>query len=540
MMKSNAGLPSTEYNAALLPQPVGIPNKYFNSLTAIMLLALAIRIIAAFFSKGFAYSDDHFDVIAVAQDWVYGLPVWLNEDLPPQHSIFYAGIHYGIFSLLQSLGFGPESKMLVVRLLHGLYSLLAVYFGYKITRALSNEQNARLVGLMLAFIWFMPFMSVRNLVEMVCIPPYLAAFYLLVRRPQNTSYWQYFSAGALFAFAFIFRYHTILFAGGVVLVLLYKMQWRAIIFFGLGFLALALLILGTIDYVFFSYPFESVVSYFAFNVNHAQEYSTGPIYRFLFTILGFMVPPVSVFLLVGYARTARLAPMLFWGGILFFVAHSLFPNKQERFILPLFPIIIILGVIGWQNFVRRSGYWQKHRKLLNAGWQFFWILNIIAAVAMAITYSKKSRIAPLVYLSEQQNLKGILLEFGNHSLKMPPLFYLNRLSGQAEEFIADPTKKWAPYKSGNPLPKNFVMVYSLNDKKPLAELKTEINTNYTPQYIVMVGQDELEKRLQRIRELYPALKRDRTIAPSWYDQVLHLLNPRVHHDEHVRIYQVLP
>ncbi|MDQ3290857.1 MAG: mannosyltransferase, partial [Bacteroidota bacterium] len=62
---------------------------------------------------------------------------------------------------------------------------------------------------------------------------------------------------------------------------------------------------------------------------------------------------------------------------------------------------------------------------------------------------------------------------------------------------------------------------------------------YAPNYVVVVGQDNLEKRLQRLRSLYPNLKLEQTIAPSLYDQVLHHFNPRVHKDEHVRIYQIL-
>ncbi|GEO06596.1 hypothetical protein AAE02nite_42600 [Adhaeribacter aerolatus] len=523
------------------PDQVGIHNRYYISLTVILIIALGIRLVAAFFSKGFAYHDDHFDVISIAQNWVYGIPVWLNEGLPPRHSMLYAGIHYGLFYVLEQLGITqPDTKMLLVRLLHGLYSLLIVYFGYKITEVLADKREARIVGLMLALVWFMPFMSVRNLVEMVCIPPYLAGFYLLVKQPENAKGNRYFWAGALFALAFVFRYHSVLFAGGIGLVLLYNKQWRNLLFFSLGFLLLATLIQGTIDLIFFDYPFHSVVTYFLYNTENARNFSTGPSYRFLLTLLGFMVPPLSVFLLVGYARTARLAPMLFLGGLLFFVAHSLFPNKQERFILPLYPLFMILGVIGWQSFVRQSRFWQKQRKLLAASWSFFWLLNIITAFALAFTYSKKSRIAPLVYLSEKPALSGVLLEFGDHSLKMPPLFYLGRMSAQAEDFADDPKNKWQPYKNGMPLPPNFVMVYSLNDEKPLYQLQAEILPAYTPHYLIIVGQDDLEKRLQRVRQLYPHLQLEKTIAPSLYDQVLHQLNPRVHKDERIRIYKILP
>jgi len=519
--------------------------RYLVPLSFIMLLALLIRMIAAFYSKGFAFSDDHFDVITIAQGWLDGLPMWLNEPMPPRHSMLYALVHYGIFYMLEAMGiFSPEVKMTVVRVLHGLYSLLVVYLGYRITERLSNQRNARLVGLMLALVWFMPFMSVRNLVEMVCIPPYLAAFYLMIKQEQATQKraMPYIWAGVLFALAFTIRYHTVLFGAGAGLVLLYRRQWREALFLLLGFAVAAFLVQGLIDIIFFDYPFHSVVAYFLYNSENAENFSTGPVYRFALTILGFLVPPVSVFLVLGYARTAKLAPKLFWGGLLFFVAHSLFPNKQERFILPLFPLIMILGVIGWQQFVQTSLFWQRRRRLLAWSWGFFWALNIIATVGMALTFTKKSRVAPLVYLSEKPDLQGVVLEFGNHSVKQPPLFYLGHMSAEYDKYVVDEHKVWQEYLQGRkPLPQDFVMTYTLNEDKTPRELQQEITAAaLKPGYVVVVGTDDMEERLARLHSLFPHLKLDHTVTPSLYDQLLHLLNPRVHKDEHVQIYRILP
>jgi hypothetical protein len=531
-------IPSKADRVHRSPDQVGLHNRILIPFSLILLLALAVRVVAAFFSRGYAFHDDHFDVITIAQHWVEGVPDWLNEDLPPRHSMFYVGLHYVLFYICDYLGFSsPDGKMILVRLLHGIYSTLIVYFGYKITEKLAGPRNARLVGLMLALMWFMPFMSVRNLVEMVSIPPCLAAFYLVLRKPGRA--WAFFGAGALFGLAFVFRYHTVLLAAGIGLVLLYHRQWRAIAGWLLGFGLVAAGIQGSIDYVFFDYPFHSVVTYFQFNADHAREYTSGPIYRYLITVLGFLVPPVSVFLLVGYARTARLAPMLFGGGLLFFVVHSLFPNKQERFILPLLPLIIILGVVGWQQFVPFSRFWQRRKKLLAYCWGFFWILNLLAAGALCLTYTKKSRVAPLVYLGEKEHLRGILMESGPHGGKMPPLFYLGRMAAQAEDFKSDEKKRWGGFKAGASLPAGFVMVYSLNDDKPLDTLRAQIIGAYQPDYVVMVGQDDKARRLQRLRSLYPNLQPEHTISPSRYDQVLHWLNPRIHKNEQVQIYRII-
>jgi hypothetical protein len=48
----------------------------------------------------------------------------------------------------------------------------------------------------------------------------------------------------------------------------------------------------------------------------------------------------------------------------------------------------------------------------------------------------------------------------------------------------------------------------------------------------------MEERMARINSLYPRLQLETTLTPSLYDRVLHFLNPKVHKDEHVRIYRI--
>ncbi len=100
---------------------------------------------------------------------------------------------------------------------------------------------------------------------------------------------------------------------GASAVLVFRQQWKAVAWLTLGFIGVVGLVQGTIDGVLFDYPMHSLVAYFLFNSKGAFQYSTGPVYRFALTVLGFLVPPISVFLVFGYARTRRLAPLLFWG-----------------------------------------------------------------------------------------------------------------------------------------------------------------------------------------------------------------------------------
>ncbi len=519
--------------------------RYFrlHPLRSILLIALLIRIVAAFFSQGYAFNDDHFDVITVAQNWIYGLPHWLIPFDPPRHSVFYVLLHYVLFYFLEIIGINdPEIKMVVVRLIHAFYSTLIVYFGYKITKRISNESNAILVGLILSLVWFMPFMSVRNLVEMVCIPPYLAAFYLMIKEKDRPAapWLNWLLAGALFALAFVVRYHSILFLAGAGIVILFRRQWKEAILVGIGFLVTSFAIQGTIDMILFEYPFHSVVAYYEFNAKDQNLLIVGPAYRFLLTVLGFLVPPVSLFLVYGYIKSYKTESMMFAAGLVFFLFHSYFPHKQERFILPLFPIIILLGTIGWNNYIKDAIFWKSRQKVIRYSWRFFWTINILVALALAFTFSKKSRIAPLSYLSEQNDLKDIVIESADNDVSNPPLFYLGRLAVDYKDYTLNNDNTWTLYKTGEKqFPENIIKVFTKGTDKTQETLSEEIDIfQGQPNYFIFVGKENLNKRVSAIESSGYKLELVKEIDASLYDKVLHFLNPRVHEDEYIHIYRI--
>ncbi len=185
-----------------------------------LLLGLVLRLVAVLFSKGFGMHDDHFLVIEAAQAWADGTDYnnWLpgsGNTQPSGHSFFYAGLHFLFFSVLQSVGiFNPEIKMLLVRLIHAILSLSVIYYGFKITERLSGFKAASVASLLLAALWFMPFLSVRNLVEVVCIPFLTAATWYAMDASQrrNVLGW-FFIAGLIAGIAFCIRFQSLFFIG---------------------------------------------------------------------------------------------------------------------------------------------------------------------------------------------------------------------------------------------------------------------------------------------------------------------------------------
>lgn len=513
-------------------------------LRVILFAALLLRVLASFFSKGYAFHDDHFCVIRVAQSWSEGIPHWLEEAHPPKHSMVYAGVNAFFMWIMGKLGIDdPMARTTVLRLFHALYSLLTIYFSYKIVNLLSSRKDAILAGWILSLLWFMPYLSVQFLAELVCVPPVLAAFYLILKGEKagivNWKTW--ILAGILFGIAFSIRLHTVLFAGGMGMVLLYEKKWISGLLFAAGFLIITFLIIGIPDIIFFDYPYQYVIDYFIYNSENAYNYITGSPFKFLLTTFGFLVPPVSLFLMWGYVRTWRVEPKLFLAIFIFFLVHSIFPNKQERFLLPMYPLLIIMGVIGWNSFRKESKFWANNSALYRGLWKFFWIINIIAAVGLALTYSKKDRVEPLYYLSKKADVQAVILESERGRVKQPPVYYLGGSCADYDELQLDVLglKEFKAEKKY--LDPGYVITFNLGADKTVQELREEMeSTQKEPNYVIFKGDENLEARKERVLALFPGkeLVLQTEISPSRFDRLLHFLNPKVHRNHMARVYKI--
>ncbi|MEL7001181.1 MAG: glycosyltransferase family 39 protein [Bacteroidota bacterium] len=517
--------------------------KYYqeNPLQCILYAALFFRLIAAFFAKGYPFHDDHFCVIRPANNWAQGIPHWIDVDSPPTHSVFYAGINSMFMWVMTELGIiDPMNKVTVIRVIHAFYSLLIVSLSYKITEIIANRRTAILVGWILAILWFMPNFSVQFLAEVVCIPPTLAAFYFLAKDP-NRKLRTWLIAGLFFGLAFTVRIHTVFFISGLGLLLLFQRKWMPAVMMSLGFLTSSFLITGVIDMIFWDFPFQSVFNYFAFHEENATSVVNGPVYRYLLTVLGFAVPPVSLILFWSYYRGRKYFLELFVASLFFFLFHSFFPHKQERFILPFFPFFIIIGIVGWEMIIKNIEWVKNRKRIFNSFWTFFWIMNILGASALALTYNRKDRVEPLYYLSSKTDVTSIVLESERSSPKQPPVYYLGQNVVDYKDFQNDMLGYRAFRADQKYLDPDFKFVFSFGSEKTISQLETEMSEmNKEPNYVIFKGSKGFDQRMERVKKVFPnkVFSFVKEIEPSNMDKLLHFLNPKRHRNNTALIYHL--
>jgi hypothetical protein len=478
-------------------------------LKLILLLAILMRLVASIFSKGYGMHDDHFLVLEPAQSWVDGydynswLPGSSEKPTPSGHSFFYVSIHYLILWVMKFTGiFNPQTKMFIIRLLHAAFSLITVYIGYKITLKLSDQKTAKMTGLMLAVLWFMPFLSVRNLVEIVCIPFLIYATWLIIKNWDKEKGLKYFFyAGLVIGLGFSVRFQIITFAFGLGLAVMIKLRWKESLLYGSGFILSAIIVQGGVDYFVWGKPFMELREYIRYNIENASTYVTNSWYSYVLLILGALIPPVSIFLFIGFFRSWRKYLILFLPTFIFILFHSVFPNKQERFIFPIIPFIIILGMIGWREYLLNGKFLKPGRRFLKSSWIIFWTLNIILLLPFSVMYSKKSRVEAMVYLSHFDNVSRILVEnsVGKY-IPMIPIFY-------AGQYIYD---------------------YTASAEKPASSLPEIVKNNrgYQPRFFLFIEPGNIDQRVAEMKKVFPNLIYETTINPGMVDEILNWLNPR--------------
>ena len=257
---------------------------------------------AAFGSPGYLMTDDHFLTVEVTASWAVGenngdwIPGWGNNNTEVEgFSFLYPGICFAFYKTMHALDVhDPQVQQLIFRLLHGLWSLLTVYYVFKLAERLGSKQVAVTAGLLMAFLGVMPLYVVRNLVEWVGHPFIIGGLYYL-----SFSSWRKWFLGAMFlGLAVGIRYQNawIPIGWGIAYVLI--KQWKVVFFTtGISFL---FFFLSQIDDVVLwgGKPFQHVSGYLSYNATHSQDYPGSPL-TYLSWISYFIFPPVSLFLLWG-------------------------------------------------------------------------------------------------------------------------------------------------------------------------------------------------------------------------------------------------
>jgi hypothetical protein len=477
-------------------------------LVALLVLGGLLRGLAAIFSQGFLASDDHHVLVGAADQLAGGLALPITY----QRSILYPGAVAAIMATARAAGLqDPGVEMLLVRLAQAAYSLFAIYFVFRILERAVGRDTAVVGGMLTAAFFAMPVTAVHQLEEVVCQVPLLAAFWWWQRAEDGghgsqPNAWALL-AGVALGLALLLRLPLIGFViPFTVLVLLRPVAPLRRIAFITG-LATVIVLQGYSNVAVnhqWGYTFIQRLGPMLRPHDLALDaggYPSSPPWHYVFTLLAAFVPPFSVLFLAAAVQGARRLPILGLATAGFFVAHSLVANKQERFLLPVVPVLLLLGAAGLP-WIAGGGAWPRAYRGL---WRYFWVVNGALLVVLTFSFAKKDRVAPLLYIYRRHDATGVAVAQYNQTFHVPE-YYL-----------------------GRPRPPLFVW-----QAREQAVADARVN------YVVLYSDQPEPDREQLADALRSELTLLTVIPPSLADRLAHAINPRHNKARTAMIFRATP
>ena len=479
----------------------------------LLAIGLILRLLAAVFARGYMGTDDHFQAIEIAADWERGNFVFLPGDVQFYRSLFYPALNWVVMVFLHKLGvYHPDGVMLVNRLLHVFLSLWTIALTYKFGLLLADRRTAFRAALLVATYAVMPYVAVRNLIESFCMPFLLWGLYETAKvemRKSEKPGRSWALAGLAFGLAFIIRWQVAAAILGVGLYWLHRKRWRGMVFatvFGL----LPVLAEAVWDWWAHGVFFGSFWAYIKHNLAHSRDYVVGPWYRYLVLLVGILIPPFSFLFLAAIVRWVKRFGVLNWATLAFLIIHSAVPGKQERFILPIFPFLALMGTAGLQ-------FWEEKKpslkRWIRGSWIWFWSVNAVLLFVAVFNYSQKARVKSFVYLYEREDARGVVVDFTERGTLLP-LYYLDG---------ADPSRPRPEiYRAYSPADFDSLRLRHLGAMGPPV---VPLN------YVIIFSQGKLEEHLKVINDHLARANVLAHISPSLADRILLWLNPKYNHSK---------
>ncbi|MCB0403718.1 MAG: hypothetical protein KDD51_02965 [Bdellovibrionales bacterium] len=130
---------------------------------------------------------------------------------------------------------------------------------------------------------------------------------------------------------------------------------------------LLFLLTGSVDAWLRGSFHQSLFSYVNYNLHHSSSYGTTPFYTYLLLWMAVLVPPTFISRYRNFSVRERYRGLLpLWTFFtVFLVSHSLIPHKEERFMVPILPVLLLALVPVTEGLFSRNPWRRNYFLLLN-------------------------------------------------------------------------------------------------------------------------------------------------------------------------------
>ena len=327
----------------------------------IFLIAIALHLMASFFSEGYHKLDEH-DGIVISTSYLLGDVA--KEALSPGETkamirSWLQPSIYAFFLLpLKKVGLSnPFTITFIMRIINMLLGLFALYkISDLINPITSHDKERKLYVSVLFLFWLFPFLHVRTTSESLSGIFYVLALSLIVKKlnlnileaPKSfiknkkfqMKLCDSFAIGFLFSLSFTIRIQMAIMVFFTCLWLLFytELKIKSLFFITLSFF-ITLLAVSLVDYQgydFWTFPPYNNYLYNTFQ-GVASSLGTDPFWRYLEKSFLKLIPPYSILILISLFWLWFKRKLSFISVVTFsyFFLHSLIPHKELRFLFPI-------------------------------------------------------------------------------------------------------------------------------------------------------------------------------------------------------------
>lgn len=319
------------------------------------LVGLGVRLLTAYWGMGFHARDDYFHVLDPALHWIAD-PAF-NWDTS---SLAGAGIRshlvprlvQGILMACHGLGLAdPSATLRVIQACLGSYSALVIPAGYLLAREVFKsptgdfDATIRLAPWLMALHFAMPYGGTRLLIEALAMPCLVGGLWLCA----SSTHRRILLGGLLIGLGCWFRYQVGAATVGLAGFLLWRGTRQKNLRQGLSHVlalaiggGLAVTLQGLFDLKTTGAFLGPLLGNIEVNLHPSAELSRSNPGAYIGFWLLLTVPPLGLVLLPPFLQASRRFGLLFWPWFSFTLIHTFIGHKEERFMLPVLPLFLLL------------------------------------------------------------------------------------------------------------------------------------------------------------------------------------------------------
>ena len=383
----------------------------------VLLLAFGARALAAIYNVGFVAIDDYVYMLKLAfpaqQAPSFAKVIessWVHPTLPmlALTQLARLPLWLGITDGLRQIQF--------VYLIIGVWSLFSVFFVYRIFTELGRIREGLIAATLVGLHFLMPFVSTRVLFESLSMPLLTASLYFFIRFQTTTERKYLFYSVAVIALSSLVRFQNGVCYFAFVLLMFNRQVSRGDRWFFMAASGIVFIASGLMDLLIERTFHQSILDYIRYNLAHSSEYGTSKWWNYLLLCTGLTLPPFLVRTWSHFAwwrNYTQLKPAI-WFFLFFFISHSLIPHKEDRFMIPIFPIFLLLLAPLIHQLI-------QEKKLLRL--YIFAAFNLFLMILASSFTSQWNTIGTARFLNDHKNYKQLLVF--NQSLLFSPTAYMD-------------------------------------------------------------------------------------------------------------------